>query len=55
MDITLSLINTTHEDIDRLIAEISKSNISQSDQYEILDIMKTIKEQITQTQRMGWI
>ena len=52
---TLSIINATHEDIDRLIAEISKSNIPQFVQYEMLDIMKTIKEQITQTQSMGWL
>ena len=51
----LSLVNSTDEAIDNLIAEVSKSNITQSVQYELVDVLKTIKDQIQQAKGMGWL
>ncbi len=55
MDITLSIVNRTPEELDKIIQEISKSNMPKPVQYDLMDVLQTIKEQNQQAKDMGWL
>ncbi len=55
MDITLSIVNRTSEQLEKLIQEISNSNMAKPVQYDLMDVLQTIKEQNLQAKEMGWL
>jgi len=55
MDISLTLLNYTEEQLNEYLAEIEKSNIPNKLQHELYDLINTTREQIKQAQAMGWL
>ena len=55
MDFMMSIINRTPEKINHLIDEISKSNMPKESQFDLIDILHTVLEQIDQSREMGFL
>lgn len=55
MDIELTLLNFTDEELLNYINVIKQSNISRKIQIELIDLLETVMIQVEQTRQMGWL
>lgn len=55
MDIMLTMLNFSDEQIAQYLSEIKKSNMPKEVQWELTDLLNTAREQIHQATKMGWL
>ncbi len=55
MDIVLTMLNFSEEQLKFYLEEIKKSNLPKEVQWELADLLKTADEQIKQAKAMGWL
>jgi hypothetical protein len=55
MDITLTMLNFSEEQLNTYISEIKKSNLPKLVLWELVDLIETAKEQVKQARAIGWL
>lgn len=55
MDIQLTLLNFTDDDLQKYLSEIKKSNLPKEIQWELTDLLTTAQTQINEARDMGWL
>lgn len=55
MDIQLTLLNFSDEDLKLYLSEIKKSNLPKEVQWELTDLLNTAQVQIKEAREMGWL
>lgn len=54
MNIELTLLNFSENQLAIYLTEIKKSNLPKAVQVELADLLKTVRVQIKQAKQMGW-
>ena len=55
MDISLTLLNFSDEQLQLYLSEIKKSNMPKEVRWEITDLLETAQIQINEAREMGWL
>lgn len=55
MDISLTLLNFSDEQLKLYLSEIKKSNMPKEVCWEITDLLETAQIQINEARKMGWL
>ena len=55
MNISMTLLNFSNEQLQLYIKEIKKSNLPKAIQWELTDLLDTAQTQINETRAMGWL
>jgi phospholipase C len=55
MDITLTMLNFSEDQLKNYLVEIKKSNLPKEVQWELADLLETANEQIGQAKAIGWL
>ncbi len=55
MDIVLTMLNFSEEQLKLYLLEIKKSNLPKEVQWELTDLLETANVQIKEAKAMGWL
>lgn len=55
MDISLTLLNFSDEQLQLYLTELEKSNLPKEIRWEIIDLLKTAQIQIREARKIGWL
>lgn len=55
MDISLTLLNFSEDQLKTYVTEIKKSNLPKEVQWELTDLLQTANTQIKEAKAMGWL
>jgi hypothetical protein len=55
MDIELTMLNFSEDQLKFYLVEIKKSNLPKEVQWELTDLLETANQQIKQANAMGWL